>query len=395
MSYLSHYYIVLKNQAPLSLLLIGALFLLLCLVVIIRRNSTSWQEKNRLKELNKENRIFKRVFNLLFQDNKGEVLKELRKLAETSPYTDEIYLETARLLRERGETAKAIRINKSLLLKPRLNKNFRILIFSELGLNYRLSGDMDKAIGYFKEMLQVDSKNIKAYSHLVKLYERKKSWDDAFDSLKKLLKIKGLKENRELIFFKIEAGNEKYKRGDLKGALHSYKQALSLDGNCFHALVALGDLYERQGKKTKAISFWKKAVGGGHHCSSSVLSKIERLLFKLNRSDEMEILYKEFLDKDPGNAGLHLLLGKFFLKKEMPDQARTEFQKAIARDPLIPDSYACLLKANDSEENYHIPLEVFRNDQNSYQCKECGFSSGDIFYKCPSCKKWDSLLLSF
>jgi lipopolysaccharide assembly protein B len=395
MSYLSHYYIVLKNQAPLSLLLLGALFLLLCLVVIIKRNSTSWKEKNRLKELEKENRIFKKVFNLLFQDNKESVLNELRKLAETSPDTDEIYLETARLLRERGETAKAIRMNKSLLLKPRLDKNLKILIFSELGLNYGLSGDMDKAIGYFKEVLQIDSKNIRAYSHLVKLYEKKKAWDDAFDSLKRLLKIKGLKENRKLISFRIEAGNEKYKRGDLREALHSYKQALSLDGNCFHALVALGDLYDRQGKKTKAFSFWKKAVEGGHHYLPSVLSKIERLLFKLNRSDEMEILYKEFLDKDPGNAGLHLLLGRFFLRKEMPDQARAEFQKAIARDPLIPDSYACLLEINNSEENYHIPLEAFRSEQSSYQCKECGFSSGEIFCKCPSCEKWDSLLLSF
>jgi len=117
MSYFSHYYFILKNQAPLSLLSLITIFSIICIVLMLLRNSLSRKEKRKIRRLEKENLFFRKSINLFYKDDKDNAIKELRKLVKISPHSDEIYLEIARLLREKGKTTKAIRLNKSLLLK--------------------------------------------------------------------------------------------------------------------------------------------------------------------------------------------------------------------------------------------------------------------------------------
>jgi len=397
MSFFSHYYYILKGQAPLSFLLIGIIFLFLCLIVIVARDILSRKDKTKLKGLEKENRLFRSFFHLLFENNKDAAIRELRRLEEISPQTDEIYLQTARLLREKGEITKAIRMNKSLLIKEKLDKKLRVLILTELGFNYRLTGDFQKAVTYFKEVLRLEPKAMMAQYQLVRLYEKLGLRDEAFEIQKRFLKRRSSSSATELIFFKIEAGKEKWKRGERGEAVHCFKQALSIDKNNVYALLALGDAYFNQGKKTKALEFWKRACDRDYRFLTMLYPKMEKIYFETDRADDLEILFKEALDKHPGNANLHLVLGKFFMKKNMLSQARAEFERALEINPLIPDAYALLLKINafHSDENQYIYLENLRRNENAYLCQYCRYGSQEIFLKCPSCKKWEPLRFSF
>jgi lipopolysaccharide biosynthesis regulator YciM len=397
MSFFSHYYHILKSHAPVSSLLIGVIFLFLCLIVIVARDLLSRRDKTKLKGLEKENRLFRSFFHLLFENNKDAAIRELRRLEEISPQTDEVYLQTARLLREKGEIAKAIRMNKSLLIKEKLDKKLRVLILTELGFNYRLTGNFQKAVEYFKEVIRLEPKAMTAQYQLVRLYEKLRLWDEAFEMQKRLLKLSGSGSNTELVFFKLEAGKEKWKKGERGEAVHCFKQALSIDKNNVYALLALGDAYDNQGKKTKALAFWKKACDRDYRFLTVLYPKMEKIYFETDRTDDLEILFKEVLDKHPGNASLYLLLGKFFLKKNMLNQSRAEFERALEINPLIPDAYALLLKINafHSDENQYIYLENLRRNENAYLCQYCRYGSQEVFLKCPSCKKWEPLRLSF
>ena len=397
MSYFSHYYFILKNQAPLSLLSLITIFSIICIVLMLLRNSLSRKEKRKIRRLEKENLFFRKSINLFYKDDKDSAIKELRKLVKISPHSDEIYLEIARLLREKGKTTKAIRLNKSLLLKNRLDKNLRIRLLSELGINYRLLGNFNKAVQYFNQVIDLDRKNLKAYLQLGRLYKDLKDWNNAYNIQKTVLKMKGIKDTKELIYIKIEAGKDILSQGDRKGAIRYFKQALSLDKNCIYALISLGDVFFNQGRKRKALSLWKRVGEVDHNFLPLVSSKIERVFFELEKSDELELLYKSYLKKDPKNANLHLLLGKFFLRKNMLKQATGEFQKVIEINPHVTEAYACILKIStaESDRDYHVPFDVLKDKKNIYKCKECGFTSQEVFWKCPSCKRWDTILLSF
>ena len=397
MSYFSHYYFILKNQAPFPLLLLITIFLIICLVFIVLRNSISRKERKKIKRLEKENLLFRKSINLFYNDDKDNAIKELRKLVKIIPHSDEIYLEIARLLREKGKTTKAIRLNQSILLKNRLDENLRIRVLSELGINYRILGNFNKAAEYFNQVIDLDSRNIKASLQLVRIYKDLRAWDNAYNIQKRVLKMKGIKDKKVLVFIKIEAGKDMFSKGDMKGAIQYFKQALSLDKNCIYALINLGDVLFNQGRKRKVLSLWKRVGEIDHNFLPLISSKMEKVFFELEKSDELELLYKRYLEKDPENANLHLLLGKFFLRKNMLKQAIGEFQKVIEINPHTTEAYACILKMSttESDKNYHVPLDVLRDKKNIYRCKECDFKSQEVFWKCPSCKKWDTILLSF
>jgi lipopolysaccharide biosynthesis regulator YciM len=306
-------------------------------------------------------------------------------------------MEIAILMREKGEYVKAIRINQSLILKERLDRDLKVRVLSELGLNYRIYGDLDKSIHYFHQVLDHDSKNIRAYSELKKIYMDRRAWDDAYTAQKSLLKLKGIKEKKDLVHIRIEAGMDRASQGDTDDAVHHLKQALSLDKNCVHALISLGNIFYKQGKKKKALSFWRRVGELNHHYLPLISFKMEDIFFELNRSDELEILYKSCLEKDPENINLHLLLAHFFLRKNMIKQAKALFEKVIELNPLIPEAYASLLHLSsfDSEENLRPILKDLSETDHRYRCKECGFISDEITWRCPSCKEWDSILSSF
>lgn len=391
MSFLAHYLSLLK-EIPLSVIFIIGFLFIIWLGIFILRGSLSRKERKRLKRLEKENLLFKKSINLLYKDDRDSAIRSLKRLVELHPDTDEVYAEIARLMREKGELSKAIRMNRSLLLRERLDRDLRIRVLTELGFGYASYGNLENAVKYFHSVIHLDSKNLRVLRALERLYEERGMWDKAYETEKRLSKIEGIKDRRSLINIKIAAARHAISKGDTKSAVKYYKQALSLDKDSVYALIGLGDLFFSQDKKQRALSFWTRAVETDHGFLPLISSKIEKAYFELGKSDELEILYKKCLAEDPKNENLYFLLGRLFLRKNMLEQASREFQRAIEINPLMPDPYASLLQISE-DKDYLFSLEEFRDNKNAYKCGVCGFDSKVIFWRCPSCRKWDSKLL--
>ncbi len=355
--------------------LLGALFSYL---IIIGRRKKENIDKKKLES-------YVKGINYIIEDETDKAIKELTETAKIDPDMIDIYVSIGNLFRKKGEINRALIIHKSLLARPNLDKDKKLDIYLNVGIDYRKAGLYDRAKKYFKDALSIAPKNQLAKKLLYEVYEDSKDWENAlvwhkrFDGTDKHI----------LAHLYTELGKDKLKEGKTEDAKKNFERAIKEYKECFDALVNLGDIYFHYGKLEKAYELWEKAC------------KIRPELcdVALNRIKDEAVLkekVKKLLFEMPDNNFIKFFAAESYMKLGEKKKAESLYKNLLKKGITSFSILKRLVEINGETPNY---VKLFVNYTPStplkYTCTNCGYSSGKLFFRCPKCKSWDKLKVSF
>lgn len=120
---------------------------------------------------------------------------------------------------------------------------------------FKKSGDLTSAEKNYIKIIGLDSKNLKAFKELGRIYFEKKEFEEAKQTFEHILKLK--KDNEEVYDNLAQIAKEK---GDLKEARDEYLKSLRINKQNAETLFNLSQVYQVMGKAKEALANLKKAL---------------------------------------------------------------------------------------------------------------------------------------
>ena len=142
-------------------------------------------------------------------------------------------------------------------------------------------------------------------------------------------------------YFRLGIALEKH--GNIGGAVAAYERATNLLPTLTEGWFRAGALVYTMGHLDEAISCFRRASETGGKSSFGRLGKARALLTE-ERNREAELVLRQTLARDPGNAIAHDLLGNLLSEYGRFEEAREYFEQAIALAPMLAGSYYDLVR---------------------------------------------------
>jgi tetratricopeptide (TPR) repeat protein len=133
------------------------------------------------------------------------------------------------------------------------------------------------------------------------------------------------------------------KLGDIRGALAAYDRATKLLPSLTEAWFRAGALVYTLGHVGEAIGCFRRAAATGGRTSFGRLGKARALVIE-DHNQEAELVLREMLVADPGNAMAYDLLGSVLSELGRFEEARACFERTVAIAPMLAGSYYDLVR---------------------------------------------------
>jgi lipopolysaccharide biosynthesis regulator YciM len=356
--------------------------------------SRRWRSQRERIGKQAERSAMLRGINYILANEPDMAIEELTKAARINSETVETYVALGNLFRSKGEFERAIRIRQTIILRPNIDPETKLRALFDMGLDYRKGGLIERAISCFQDVVKSDPRRVEAYVQLESLYEEVKDWEQAFQVQEKLDALRGSSQRNVLAHLSTEAGKVMAEKGDFAGARARLKQAISTDPRCIDAYLHLGDLNFRQGKVDRAIEFWRRAADIEPAFSFLAYRRLE----EAGAGDPP--LAEEFLreccraGKDPFAL---MYLARHLSQRAQRREAIEALRKALEIDANLMEARRLLGRLLLGEGLMQEALDQYREllerlgAQKRFECRQCGYETEELTWRCPGCAHWDTV----
>jgi lipopolysaccharide biosynthesis regulator YciM len=348
----------------------------------------------------KEEDAYTKGLRAIAADELNEAAVQFRKTIELNPNHIGAYLKLGDIYRAKGNIRTAIKVHEGLTLRETISDRDKVEAYSSLGLDYERAGLPVQAIWAFKKAIELDKKNIALYRNLERICQANERWTEAYPIQKQILKLGGSKDYSILAHIKTEMGKAYFEAGDIKEAIRSYRDALGLNKECIHAMIAWGDLYLSQEEPEKAIQLWTRVIDVKPQVSFLVYERLEGAYYKRDAFEKLISKYKKLRDVHPDDVILRIALGDIFYKQGLAREAIVEYKEALRCRPGYFQAHQKLGKVYLEQNMTQEAVEAYRNilqtsltEKETFSCQECGYESDKFEFKCPSCGGWDTFII--
>jgi len=332
----------------------------------------------------------------ILSNDHDQAIEQFTKAVQVDSNTVETYVALANLYRSKGDIDRAIHIRRNIILRPHISEMQRTQALLDLGLDYRKGGFLDRAVQTFTEVLQKDPSNLTALREVETMYEELREWENAFQARQRISKLVKGDHAHILAHHKTEEGKVWLAKGEAFRARSCFKKAISIDSSCVDAYLHLGDSY-REGDFKKAVATWKKIVDVSPAFTFLAYRRLESAYSRVKNVKPIEEFLKECVAKN-GDAFTHLALGRFLFSRQEVDGALRELDQAVELDPSFWEARTLmgriLLSRNrtdDALKAYQDLIEHLDVPTLHFQCTHCGYRPADLQWKCPQCRRWDTI----
>jgi lipopolysaccharide biosynthesis regulator YciM len=338
--------------------------------------------------------------NYLLNEQPDKALEVFIDLVDVDTETVETHLVLGNMFRRRGEVDRAIRIHQNLIARPTLEAMDKSTALLELAKDYLKAGLLDRAETLLNDVIEIGMQTEEAYPLLLGLYEQEKEWSMAIETTKKLEKVQGIKMNHITAHYYCELGEAAHSDNDSdeNEAKKLAKKALSYDKDCARASVLLGNIAMRQQNYKSAIKFYMAVAEQKPEYLPEVFMDLRKAF--IGHNDQAG--FKKFLNgiKDTNLSGITFsnllknlnendtdkqnILDWLLEKPELSLLEVNEFLKSNNYQRGVIDE-AGLSKIQDS-------VEKLIKDRSTHQCKQCGFHGKLLYWQCPGCHSWGTVV---
>jgi lipopolysaccharide biosynthesis regulator YciM len=381
------------------------LFLLLLPIAALAGWYYGYSQKREVQEKNEGNNVsplhedYFLGLNYLINEEPDKAVDVFIRMLEVNSDTVETHLALGNLFRKRGEVDRAIRVHQNIIARPKLAKSQRILALSELSQDYFTAGFLDRAERTLLELIENSEETLSSYNYLLKIYEQQKNWRQAIDIAKKLHAISDFKMWTPIAYYYCELAEHALAEGNRTEMYQNLKKAIHYDKNCVRANMILGKLAKDKEDFKEALHSYKKVKEQKPQFLSEVIDDIEYCYHKLNQEKEFKQYLESCLVATP-QTPLILKLSEYIKKYEGQDSAieflTRQFNKRFSFRGLCDLLQLYSENAENDASDKLLQVEKFianfLANKPLYRCSNCGFSGRQLYWQCPGCKKWATVM---
>lgn len=370
-----------------------------------------WQTSTELRRQNSLANHYFRGLNYLLNEEPDKAIEIFLQLAEREPSRSyrmgrqashdviETHLALGSLFRRRGEMDKAIRFHKHIIAQPHLNEAQRTQALRELGRDYLQAGLLDRAERLFSELIEREKGDTQPTRQLMDIYQQEKDWSKAIEQAQHLQMQEPEESNFLLAQYNCELAEQALARDDTEGAKKALRQAKRYKPGHPRAMILSGDMARLKGDQAGAISEYIKAC----EADPEVFVLLGELMLEaheqLAQVDEFMEWLRDFWGTSQLSAAL-ILLATLQAKKDPQVGVKTlldGLEKRVTINGLealvhLLHQHQMSLAEVDPELIVRLMSDL-RSAQARYRCKQCGFSSSEHHWLCPSCRQWGTTRL--
>lgn len=370
--------------------MIELLFLLLPVAAgygyIMGKNNAKSQVQKQSREIINE---YSKGLKFLLDREEDQGLEHLIELLEVTADSVEHYLTLAAMFRRRGELDRAIKIHELLLKQDALDQKDKDIINFELAQDYIMAGLLDSAEE--KLLALIHSNNPNAVAKLILIYQQTNDWEKGITLYNNNAKIFSTTQLKAAVaHFYCERANEQNKIADVK-------KVSNIDTRVVRPLFELGHCAYLNDDYVKAINYWRDLLKQSPKHAPLFLEQLKHCYQSLS----LEQQYFELLESQLNNSGVLLKIHycQSLLVHNKKKQAIDFLTLSLKRQPNIRGfSYLLELLSGQGDQTLHTLehinelVQSYIATKSEYQCKHCGFESHTMYWFCPSCKHWESVI---
>lgn len=371
--------------------------ILLCAVVIIAHRV--WSSASAKRKKAGGTNSFTRGLLALIDRDYNNALGLLKQAIKEQPQEIEPFLRLGDVLRESGEINRAIQIHRELTVRAGIDKPTLARVYLSLARDYSKGMRLDRAMAVYEKVLEIDPDNERAMEEVLKVYEDLGEWEKAYSIRREISKIRKIDDTKMLALYKANVGKFYLDKGDLKRAESNLKDALRIDSDCPAAYLYLGDYYYESGDIDSAISAWRRIVTMSPQIAYITFSRLEKAFYEKGRYEKIVDLYNDVLERNPRDVRTLMNLANIHRKKGNFDEAIRLCQTALEFEPgarRVKQALARLYyEKGDTERSLMAMVEAFNgfsSDEENYICRNCGYKSNEVLWRCPRCKVWETFI---
>lgn len=374
-------------------LLIGAAGLVAGLV--LGRAGTSRSARLSGQQRAQEGLAYIRGVNFLLAKEPEQAIAEFVKAVKLNSDTAEAYLALGNLFRSQGDPARALRVHQSITCRPGLPQQLLVQALYELAQDYKACGLLEQAGKALEEALGKDPKMLQGWVLLQELQAELGRWEEALKTQEKISKLRKSEDRNVVAHLWTELGKAQMQKGDRKAARSSLKKAISTHELCLDAYLHLGDLYAQEGADQKAVAMWKRVLDVAPEFTFLTYDRLEHAFFRLGQVSGLEELLRGQAEKDHFSR---LYLARHLRKKGELKEAARILEGLLQEKPHWIGARKELIQIYGEQGLQEQALaqctglaDCLGGSGPEFRCSECGYSSPELSWRCPGCRKWDTL----
>ena len=335
--------------------------------------------------------------NYLLADDSQKAVEIFSELIKVNTETIEIHIALGNLYRSKGEVERAIKVHQNLLARPNLSRSQRNMAIAELANDYLKGGLLDRAENLFKELTQLEPKDVAAYRNLLDLYITEKSWHEAVEYAR-ILSDQG---DREAVIILsqcyCEIAEGAFAGGNNKLVRESLDKALDADPACVRAGLLLIKHYMGSNNTNAAKKVFQRLTRNNPEYMDLYITPGREIYLLANESKE----YQKFLQNQYQNkpsTRLAIALMEHYISVNQVEKANQFLAEVLEKSPSF-EAYEFALRLQKSNPKHLSDtwnglssfLKSMKDKKTEFFCSQCGYESHAIQWNCPSCRRWSSM----
>jgi tetratricopeptide (TPR) repeat protein len=216
--------------------------------------------------------------------------------------------------------------------------------YRELGENYYLKGNIERAKDEYKKYLSLSKNNISARLRYASLLFRTKDYQNAMSEAEQLLSMspENITASRIRAYAAVETGD--YKKA--KETLDMIFKKVEKGRIASRDLEYYGKALQKNGEDSAAVIYYRQALDLDTS-RTDLLNEIATTLFKIKKYDEAAAAYKEKISSGVGvKAADYYGLGQSYFFTARYQDADSAFAKLNELSPKWPNGYLWRAKTN-------------------------------------------------
>lgn len=342
-----------------------------------------------------------RALNHLLRGDEASAQEELIQAVRQNTDNIDAYLKLAEIFRLRGDAARAVRIERELLVRSGLTREERMEIEASLGRSYEAQRDWARAAETLRRLTDSDPRNAEYHRSLIRVLESGGEWEGALDARRRSLKVSGESGRRELALVMGWLARRRFAEGKEKEGRSLLKEAFSHDPDCPSALLLRGERAEKAGRLEEAIHSWSQLARKRSQWGELAFRRLEQAHYELGSFEKMVAFFQELLREDAMNVAPRLHLAEILHRKGESDDAIRLLQEGLEIERRSEEARrlrGLLISIHRELGNYAQALaEVERAGwlrqarDNAFRCRACDVEIKEFDWRCPSCGGWGTI----
>jgi lipopolysaccharide biosynthesis regulator YciM len=334
--------------------------------------------------------------NFLLNEQTDQALEHFMKMVRVDDRTIETHFALGSLFRRRGEIDRAIRIHQNIIARPDLAAEQRDQALYALAKDYLKAGLLDRAEKMFVRLSQGSRYQVEALEKMCRIYEQEHEWQQAIDAGQKLELLSGKSLALQIAHYYCELAEKAAVEGDFSAARAFIKKAQSGRPRTQRGALTRADIARDMNDTKTALRLYQRIIDEHTYLITEALPRIvaihtkEKSIGKLEK--DLDGMLKKYPEVKTDIA--YTAIANDISGISVIDRCVEEY---MLNEPTLGEFIDLQSTTDEDLETRQEALDRVRHALSKlaaatprYQCKECGFSSQQLLWQCPSCKDWET-----